>query len=619
MALVTLQQISLSHGGPNLLDEVSLTVEPGDRLCLVGRNGVGKSTLLRIIAGEETPDSGTVATADGANPVYLPQEPTGQDLPDRSDLDVQKYLTRLDMPVDHESETMSGGELRRTLLAATLAAHSDVLLLDEPTNHLDIETVQWLEEHLQSPLFRGRGVVFVSHDRAFAARVANRIGELDRGTLRVYNEDYDTYIERRNHRLQAEEKQQREFDKKLAQEEAWLRKGTRARRTRDEGRVKALLAMRKDFRERRNRIGSARLGIAEGNRSGDIVLDTEDLAFRWDNSTSPLFADLTTTIFRGDRIGIVGPNGAGKTTLVRLLLGDLDDGVRTGSLRRGANLETVYFDQLREQVDPTATLSHAIGDGYDTVTVGTTRRNVTAYLKDFLFSEADFNRPTHTLSGGERNRLLLARLFASPSNVLVLDEPTNDLDMDTLELLEDRLSDYSGTIILISHDRRFLDNLVGGCLVLPGDGTVQQYAGGYSDWKDQYESYLSGRAPASVTPSGSTSTSASEKKAGQPSAPRPKTRQRKLSFAEQRELEGLPDRLETLEAEREEIHDLLANPDLYRQTASATPQGDSLDTRDPGELTRRLAQLDEEIGAAMRRWETLEEIAAADSTYDTSG
>jgi ABC transport system ATP-binding/permease protein len=596
MALVTLQQINLSHGGPNLLQDLTISIEAGDRLCLVGRNGVGKSTLLRLIAGQEQPDSGIVALPEGVQPVYLPQEPALKGHHTAPGRNTDVYRTILGVEQENDPATMSGGELRRTLLAGVLAAESEVLLLDEPTNHLDIETIRWLEEHLMGPGYRGRAVVFVTHDRAFARRVANRVGELDRGTLRLYDEDYDTFLRRQEDRFREEERQEKEFAKKLAREEAWLRKGTRARRTRDEGRVRALLTMRKEFSERRSQIGSARLNINEGDRSGDIVIDAEDLAFQWRNADSPLFAGLSTTILRGDRLGIVGPNGAGKTTLIRLILNaggpeTSGSGECTGRLKRGTGLEVVYFDQLREQLDPSATLFHAMGDGYETITVGTSRRHVSAYLKDFLFSETDMNRPLETLSGGERNRLLLARLFARPSNVLVLDEPTNDLDTDTLDLLEDRLAEYSGTVLLVSHDREFLDNIVAGCIVLPGDGSVLQYAGGYSDWKDRYQDYLAGK---------------SEKVKQKDRNEKPRDRARKLSFHEQREIEELPGRIESMESEKAEIHALLADPGIYRSSEA-----------DPGALTRRLAELDTEIEAAMARWEHLEEIDAASARLDT--
>ncbi len=599
MALVTLQQVNLSHGGPNLLHDISLSLEPGDRLCLVGRNGVGKSTLLRIIAGQERPDSGIVAVPEGVHTVYLAQEPDVHHVPISLNRHSDRYRTILGVEDQEDPTTMSGGELRRTLLAGVLATEGEVLLLDEPTNHLDIETIRWLEEHLTGADYRNRGIVFVTHDRAFARHVANRIGELDRGTLRLYDEDYSTFLHRQEVRFLEEERQEQERAKKLAREEAWLRKGTKARRTRDEGRVRALQTMRREFSERRDQIGSARFTIAEGDRSGDIVIDAEDLSFSWNGEAAPLFSGLTTTVLRGDRIGVVGPNGAGKTTLIRALLNtphtgsEVHGGKLSGGLKLGAGLKVVYFDQLREQLDPSATLFYAMGDGYETITVGTRRRHVSAYLRDFLFAETDKNRPVHTLSGGERNRLLLARLFAQPSNVLVLDEPTNDLDTDTLDLLEDRLAEYSGTVLLVSHDREFLDNIVAGCIVLPGDGQVLHYAGGYSDWKGRYQEYLSGKDNKEKQQSPDRNDLKNRKA-------KPRERTRKLSFQEQREIEELPGRIETMESEKVEIHDLLADPEVYR----------SSDT-DPGALTRRLEELDAEIEAAMSRWEHLEEIAAA--------
>ncbi len=612
MALVTLQHISVTHGGPYLMEDVSLSIDPGDRLCLVGRNGAGKSTLLRILAGTEQPDGGVVGVPSDLRRVLLPQEGDGMSRPD--DVPARRFLSLLGVADKDPGEAMSGGEKRRTMLAGVLAADGDVLLLDEPTNHLDIETIRWLEEYLTGPECRRRAIVFVTHDRAFARRIGNRTAELDRGTLRVYNEGYDAITRRRDDRLEEEDRREREFRKKLGAEEAWLARGTKARRTRDEGRVKALMEMRKRYEERRARLGSAQIHIAEGGRSGDLVAETEGLVIRWPGAETPLVSGLTTTIFRGDRIGIVGPNGAGKTTLARVLLEEMEPG-RSGStgadssmtapsipetegfLRRGANLEVLYFDQFRKQLDGDITLFEAAGGGYDTITVGTTRRNVTAYLRDFLFTEGDENRPVRTLSGGERNRLLLARLFAKPSNVLVLDEPTNDLDTDTLDLLEQRLARYKGTIILITHDREFLDNIVAGCVVLPGDGTVEEYAGGYSDWEARYHArrvaVLQGQSPS--RPSGD----------DVGSSRRPTLRTRKLTFRERQELEAIPDRIESLEAEKGKIHNDLSDPETYRQAAE-----DNTDL--PAELTRRLEAIEEELETVLLRWEELEELAAAE-------
>ncbi|MDA3949091.1 MAG: ATP-binding cassette domain-containing protein [Spirochaeta sp.] len=625
MALITLQNITLSHGGPNLLENVSLSLEPGDRLCLVGRNGAGKSTLLRVIAGLDPPDSGTRGLDGATRIAYLRQESaagaggTARSLAGTTDgtpavdpVATERYLTRLGVDPEQETAEMSGGELRRAMLAAALAMEADVLLLDEPTNHLDIETVLWLEEHLLRSHAASIALIFVTHDRAFARRVANRVGELDRGALHVFSGGYDAFIERRNAQLAAEEQQRKAFDRTLAAEEAWIRRGTRARRTRDEGRVRALEQMREEYRLRRSRAGSAQFGIAEAARSGDIVVETEELTVKWAPEDAPLITDLTTTVFRGDRLGVIGPNGAGKTTLLRTLLDETfgsdetptpDTGaggpIRNGRIRRGSGVEAIYFDQLREQLTPTDTLFQAFGDGYETVTVNGARRHVTAYMRDFLFDETDMNRPVATLSGGERNRLLLARLFARKSNLIVLDEPTNDLDAETLELLEERLIAYRGTVLLVSHDREFLDNIVAGCLVLGGDGRVEESPGGYSDWRRRQDT---------TRAAGQTAAKDAAPAPGTATAPdRPTERVRKLTFNEKRELHELPDRIEALEAELERIHARLADPELYRQAGDGSGN-------DPAALTTRLETLGEDIATALHRWEELETIRENETT-----
>lgn len=609
MSLVTIQNVSLSHGGPNLLENVSFAIEAADRICVVGRNGAGKSTLLRIIAGTERPDIGTVGIDRATIVSLLPQETSSFESSSaltlaaaqagetyHSSEEVRRYateyLTKLGIDTDQSFETMSGGERRRTLLAGTLAGDPDVLLLDEPTNHLDIETVGWLENLLVAPQFNGRSVVFVTHDRAFARRVATRILEIDRGTVYTYSEDYDTYIQRRNERIATETNERALFDKQLAEEEAWLRRGTPARRTRNEGRVKALERMREEYRTRRGRIGSAAFTIAEGARSGDLVVEAEEVSIKWGESVSPLLTGVTTTIFRGDKIGIIGPNGSGKTTLIRALLPQgvavrshsVEGPIAEGAIRWGANIQPIYFDQLRGQIDPEMALFDALGDGYQTITVGTQRTAVTAYMKRFLFSEDDARRPVGTLSGGERNRLLLARLFAKRSNVIVLDEPTNDLDIDTLELLEERLSEYTGTVILVSHDRDFLDQLVAACLVINPDGSVAESIGGYSDWARR----------TGTTPGDDGATKRDAAKIGAKQT----RRVRKLTFNEKRELAALPERIATLEEEKSTVEGHLSDPELYRTDGSAAAP-----------LTQRLSELETEIHAAYERWETLDEIS----------
>jgi len=646
MALLTARDLELSHGGPNLLDRISLTVEPGDRLCIVGRNGAGKSTLLNVLAGGEAPDAGTIGRDADTAIALLPQEapahltgsaaevamifaeygtvPPGgsttdagtaaaagtarralfsEDAEERR-LRAEQHLTRLGIPLDAPIETMSGGEMRRTLLAGVLAAEAEILLLDEPTNHLDIAGIVQLEEYLLDRKRRSRGVVFITHDRVFARRVATRVAEIDRGSLYSFNGGYDAFVRRREDQLRAEEREQAEFEKRLAAEEAWIRKGTRARRTRDEGRVKALMEMRRVYAERRVRAGSAALSISEGGRPGDIIAECEGVSLTWPGSPTPVIRDLSTTIYRGDRIGIIGPNGAGKTTLLRFLVSPWtgDDGsdtpVAEGSVRYGTNIDALYVDQLREDLDPDATIFESLGGGYDTITVQGRRKNVTAYMREFLFSPDDVNRPVRTLSGGEKNRLLLARHLARRTNVIIMDEPTNDLDAETLELLEDRLSNFTGTVLLVSHDREFLDNIVVACLVIAPDGTVEESPGGYSDWeRRRADAGGNGRTPGLTA--GSTSGTSSEESGAE--RKKPTSRTRKLGFREQREREELPDRIASLEAEAARIHELLADPDVYRGTAGDAPS--------PAELTARLDAVDREIAEAMDRWEELEEIA----------
>ncbi len=598
MALLNAHNITVGFGGVPLFETVGLTVEAGERVCLVGRNGTGKSTLLNVFSGEVPTDSGTVAIEKGARLSVLLQEARGEltgtareeavhragDGPDRL-LQVEQYLTRLGIDPEAALPEMSGGERRRVLLAAALAADWNVLLLDEPTNHLDIDSIEWLERTLLAETrSRQRAVVFVSHDRAFSRRVATRVVALDRGRLYSFPGDYDTFVMRRDEALQAEARQEAEFDKKLAEEEAWLRRGVKARRTRNEGRVRALQEMRAQYRARRTAQGTARMAIASAERSGDLVIKTNNVHFSWDDT--PLVRGLETTILKGDRVGIVGPNGSGKTTLLRLLLGELTP--QAGTVRHGEGLQVEYFDQLRGQLDPEETLYDAFGQGYDTVEVDGRRRHVLAYMQDFLFDPDDRNRPVRTLSGGERNRVILARLFARRSNVLVLDEPTNDLDQETLELLEELLADYPGTILLVSHDRDFLDNVVTDCLVLTGGGTVEEHAGGYSDWSRRYHERQAAEPASAPAPP------------KEPvSQPRPRNRERRLSYREQQELDALPDRIEELEAEQVRVNEELSDPALYQSDDGSRTSA----------LTTRLGELDQALSEAYDRWEELSQLA----------
>lgn len=606
MPLVTVRDLHLRFRGPPLLDGVTCHVEAGERIGLLGRNGAGKTSFMRILAGVSRPDAGAVTFQPGATAALLPQDvprdlagairdivaaglPPADDDHEaawRRDHAVDQVLSRMSLDGDRRIETLSSGMKRRVLLARALVAPPDLLLLDEPTNHLDVDAVEWLEE------FLGRWpgtLVFVTHDRTFLRRMAGRILEIDRGRLFDWSCDYDTFLLRKEAALAAEEKQQALFDKKLAQEEVWIRTGIKARRTRNEGRVRALEAMRRERADRRDAIGRARLQIQEAERSGALVAKADGISFARDGR--PIIHDFSTTVMRGDRIGVIGPNGAGKTTLLRLLLGALEPGA--GSVRRGTNLQVAYFDQLREQLDDDKTVADNVSDGSETVHVGGQARHVIGYLQDFLFAPERTRTAVRFLSGGERQRVLLARLFAKPANVIVLDEPTNDLDAETLELLEERLVEFSGTVLVVSHDRAFLDNVVTSTLVFepaaaghrnPTAWTIREYVGGYADWLRQRPAAVPERkAERSAAPAAASSSSAV------PSRPR------KLSFKEQQELAVLPARIEALETEIAARHAAMAHPDYYRQ---------------PGEVLAReqglLAKAEAELAKAFARWESLE-------------
>src|SRR3989442_1723063 len=496
MPLLAMDRVSIAFGHLPLLDQVSLQVEPRERVALIGRNGTGKSTLLRIISGEVSPDSGTVWRQPALRIARL-----GQDGPlsaDRSVFDVvaeghthhleedeawlrehhvDLILSRLQLPPDVIVDTLSGGWRRRVLLARALVGQPDVLLLDEPTNHLDIEAITWLEDFLAE--YPG-AVVFVTHDRAFLQRLATRIVEIDRGQLTSWPGDYATYLRRKEDALANETLLQEKFDRKLAEEEVWLRQGIKARRTRNEGRVRALMAMREERAARRDQMGNVRLQVEQTEQSGKMVFEAKDVSKAFASQDGEFgIKKFSARVMRGDRIGLIGPNGAGKTTLLRLLLGELTPD--SGEVRRGANVQIAYYDQQREQLDPERTVFDTVGEGNDTVTANGRTRHVHAYLRDFLFSNERARSPVRALSGGERNRLLLARLFTRPANVLVLDEPTNDLDLETLELLDEQLVEWPGTLLLVSHDRAFLDNVVTSTFVFEGDGRVREYLGGNED------------------------------------------------------------------------------------------------------------------------------------------
>lgn len=598
MPLLTLDDLSLAFRGVPLLDAVSKTVEPGQKIGLLGRNGAGKTTLLRLIAGEQEADAGGASLAADATVSFLPQE-VPADLAGRV-LDVvrqplasqvsaglledwqaetraRQTLETMGLEADADVATLSAGRKRRVLLARAVVSEPDLLLLDEPTNHLDFEAIEWLEKFLTQ--WRGT-LLFITHDRGFLRRVANRIWELDRGRLFDWDCGYDTFLDRKAATLAAEEKQNALFDKRLAEEEAWIRRGIKARRTRNEGRVRALKQMREARSQRRAQQGKATLTIQEAARSGTLVCEAKGLTFAYDGR--PIIENFTTTILRGDKVGLVGPNGVGKTTLLGLLLGTLQP--QAGAVRSGTNLAVRYFDQLRDQLDAEQPVIAQINGGNDFVTIDGNRRHVIGYLQDFLFEPERARLPVKFLSGGERNRLLLAKLFAQPANVLVLDEPTNDLDLETLELLEERLVAFTGTVLVVSHDREFLDNVVTSVIAFEPTGP-REFVGGYSDWQRQRQPGPAG--PEQATP-------AQTVVAAEPSSAAGK--RKKLSYKEQRELEQLPQQIERLEAELAGLHQTMAEPAFYQQPAAAI-----------AESQRQLKDLEATVAAAYVRWETLEQ------------
>jgi ATP-binding cassette subfamily F protein uup len=600
MPQIQLREVTLAYNGPPLLDEVSAAIEPGEKIGLMGRNGSGKTSLMRMLAGLEQPDHGAIELSPGTRVALLPQDVPAEISGVVSSVvaagtihgagrheteweearRIERTLRDMQLGGAAEFGSLSTGMKRRVLLARCIVDEPDVLLLDEPTNHLDIASIEWLEDFLS----RWKNtLLFVTHDRAFLTRLARRILEIDRGKLFDWACDYPTFLVRKEQALAAEEKQNALFDKKLAQEEAWIRQGVKARRTRNEGRVRALKEMRRQRQDRRDLVGNMQLEIDEGQRSGALVLRAEDAAFGYGGK--PVVEHVTTTIMRGDKVGVIGPNGAGKSTLLRGLLGDLPP--LAGAVRQGTNLQIAYFDQTREQLDPEQTAEENIGRGKTSVTVGGKTRHVIGYLGDFLFTPEQARSPIRFFSGGQRNRLLLAKLFATPANLLVLDEPTNDLDSETLELLEERLVAYDGTILLVSHDRAFLNNVVTSTLVFEGAG-LREYVGGYDDWVRQRPTAPSGSSAERTKPSMSSVSTATAPES-QP------VRQKKLSYREQRELEQLPAAIEDMEAAVAALHAELAAPEFYKQP--------------PEHIATRTAanrELEAKLAAAYRRWEELE-------------
>jgi ATP-binding cassette subfamily F protein uup len=629
MAVVCFRGVSFGYVSPPLLDHVDFSIERGERIGLLGRNGAGKSTLMRLVSGDLKPDVGIVDRQAGARIARLEQEvPVGRTgtifdevamglgdvgpaiaafyklhqstevLSDAEQADLQrrseslnpetswKLEHRVDQVLDKMQlnptqlfDSLSSGMKRRVLLAKALVLNPDVLLLDEPTNHLDIDAIAWLEEFLLK--FSGT-LIFITHDRVFLQKVATRIVELDRGKLYDWTCDYATFLVRKQDALLAEEQQQALFDKKLAQEEAWIRRGVKARCVRNEGRVRALKKLREERMARRERVGSVQVEMQDAERSGALVIDARNVSYQYNADGPKIVQGLSTTIMRGDKVGIIGPNGAGKTTLLRLLLGELEP--TSGTIRLGTNREVAYFDQLRAQLDENQTVQENVASGQTELLINGRKRHIIGYMEDFLFTPERSRSLVRYLSGGERNRLLLARLFSKPSNVLVLDEPTNDLDAETLELLEDLLVEYPGTVMLVSHDRAFLNEVVTNTLVFEGEGVVKDFVGGYDDWLSQRQQAASAAYSA-----------AKSLKSESAAKPAVSARPTRLSFKEQKELEQLPRQIERLETEQAELHEAMAQPGFYQK-----------DKLIISEATQRIQLLQHELTAAYERWQILE-------------
>ncbi len=633
MAYITLRDVQLAFGGPALLDGANFNLERGERVCLIGRNGEGKSTLLKLIEGSLLPDSGEVSIQNGLTVSMLAQD-VPMDSGKVADIvadgageaaevlrayheatdacmlgdmeacdrmgNLQHKLDQLDgwalenkvnallskMGLDPNADLadLSGGRKRRVLLARALLTQPDVLLLDEPTNHLDVESIEWLEKFLLDQ--NNLTLLFISHDRSFVDSIATRIVELDRGILRGYEGNYSRYLELKAQQMEAEEKQNALFDKKLAEEEAWIRQGIKARRTRNEGRVRALKALREESKARRSQQGKVSMATQEANRSGKLVFDIEHLSVSYDDK--PLIKDFSTLVMRGDRIGLVGDNGVGKTTLIKAILGEIE---HSGSVKTGTQLEVAYFDQLRNALDLEKTVMANVSEGSDFVDVNGNRRHIYSYLQDFLFSPERARTPVKALSGGERNRILLAKLLLKPSNLIVMDEPTNDLDMVTLELLEEMLSEYKGTLLLISHDRAFMDNVVTSTWVFDGKGNIAEYIGGYQD-------YLQQRPDDKVVDQKSDVKKAQAKAEAEKAAAQSNVKKVKLSYKDQRELEQLPAEIEKLEVEQAELSDKLADGSWFVSNADEATKA-----------SQRLAEIEEILLEKLERWDELEQMS----------
>ncbi len=626
MPLLKLEQLSIAFGHHELLSQAELQIDAGERVCLIGRNGEGKSTLMKVIAGLIKPDDGSIERQQGLKIAYLTQDvpsdlhgsiydvvasgldragellkeyhhaslALAEDCGEQSMANLERIqheleniggwevsqqiettLSRLELPADEAFAAQSGGLKRRVLLARALVTDPDLLLLDEPTNHLDIEAINWLEEFLKT--WPG-SLLFVTHDRSFLKNLATRIIELDRGQLTSWPGDYDNYLLKKQEALEVETRENALFDKKLAQEEAWIRQGIKARRTRNEGRVRALKALRVERQARRERSGTVNMQISDRERSGKIVIEADNISYAYDHQA--IVNNFSCSIMRGDRIGIIGPNGVGKTTLIQLLLGQLTPD--TGHVKLGTKLDIAYFDQHRSMLDLNKSVRDNLAEGTDKIEINGSSKHVMSYLSDFLFSPQRANSPVSTLSGGERNRLMLAKLFSKPFNLLVMDEPTNDLDVETLELLEELLLDYQGTLLLVSHDRAFINNVVTSTLVFEGNARVKEYVGGYEDWLRQKQTSTL------ETPKAS---------AAQPKAKKDNKASKKLSYKDQRELDELPQKIESLDAELEQLTTAMADPGFFQQDKDTIAQA-----------TSRLEQVEQALAQAYERWETLEAL-----------
>ena len=637
MALINLTGAYLSYSDAPLLDHTELHIEPNERVCLVGRNGAGKSTLMKVLAGEQKLDDGRLQVQQDVVVARLEQDPprdaqgsvfdyvaegvekVAQQLKDYHDISlkiatdpseqnlakmarlqealdhcdgwrfesrIHQVMEQLNLKEDMALSELSGGWLRKAALARALVSDPDVLLLDEPTNHLDVDTIRWLESFLKE--YKG-SIVFISHDRAFIRNMATRIVDLDRGILVSWPGDYDKYLEGKEEALRVEEQQNAEFDKRLAQEEVWIRQGIKARRTRNEGRVRALKALRRERAERREVMGTSRIQVDDVSRSGKIVFELENAGYEVDGKV--LLKNFTTTIMRGDKIALVGPNGCGKTTLIKLLLGELQP--TTGTVRCGTKLDVAYFDQYRAELDPEKTVMDNVAEGKQEVMVAGKPRHILGYLQDFLFHPRRAMTPGKALSGGERNRLLLAKLLLKPNNLLILDEPTNDLDIETLELLEELLAEYQGTLLLVSHDRQFVDNTVTTCWMFEGDGQVSEYVGGYHDSRQQQEAVFATRAaqqPKAATKPAEEAKPVAEK-------PRRTTATVRLSYKQQRELDELPALLEQYETRIAELQAEVENPEFFQKPHQETSR-----------VLNELAEVEQKLETAFERWEELENI-----------